>query len=641
MRGGDIRAVWVVAAAVAMVTVPMATAAPGITEDPIETPLASVPFLGSEDGIEVAQEGLMASDPGPATDRKLQQAHANLDAAEDVLSVLEDEPEDQLGRTIQIAERMTRWQALTLAQEPATRPQRPSMPPSQALDELLDRHDVEPSQDQRDAIETLDALPAPVARSLADAISAQLAVETATDRMLAQAPLETLDAPVPRSPARLNGELASHELEIAADTTPLEDVPVAPVLGARLAFLDAVATLKAAIEEHPVEQGLPGATLSIPPVFALDLTGQDSTYTENVALLIDAGGDDVYRNNAGGNNLDGAGFPELRNLEDLASGTDAAALADLGGEDRYVPDVAGFGVNGGALVGSGLLLDLAGEDHYEAAGFGANGGAGLLGLGAVLDGGGADTYDVFCCAANGGAFESGVGLLIDLAGRDRYLGGNVGVNGGAVTGGVAGLVDGEGDDLYQAGATYGAWGSNAGARTSARTLMVDGAGDDTYTSGGPLASGQPGGGNGGAIGGAIATLVDAAGNDAYRSSGPGQNGGAVTSSLALLVDGSGDDFYEADQRPGLAFDRGGTNGGASRAGHGHLVDVSGNDVYRSEGRATNGGVQFTGTGLLLDGRGTDAYGPPETAAADQTIVPKGVAGAQIDLPHLPGGLPAS
>jgi PKD repeat protein len=180
----------------------------------------------------------------------------------------------------------------------------------------------------------------------------------------------------------------------------------------------------------------------------------DSTYTDNEVLLIDLGGDDTYRNTAGG-----APFPDPSNpLGRLP----ISINLDLGGNDTYTShgivqgaaqlgavgeliqlngnatfDVGGPGCgedcgNGGsvaqgtALGGVGLLFN-GGSGNFSATGEIAPlaQGVGILGVGAIVSTGlSDDTYTVTGPLGSPtiaqGAAWAGVGLIFDDGGRDDF-----------------------------------------------------------------------------------------------------------------------------------------------------------------------------------------------------------------------------
>jgi hypothetical protein len=147
-------------------------------------------------------------------------------------------------------------------------------------------------------------------------------------------------------------------------------------------------------------------------------------YTDDVALIVDLGGNDLYRNAAG---FGSAG---------------AGVVLDLDGNDRYeAPDGLISAQGAGNVGGVGMLLDLDGNDAYRAA----------------------DTSLQFGVAAQGSGETGAVGILLDAAGNDLYevrsdkaAGSGTAFAGGqgmGLTGGVGALVDGGGDDTYLAAPT--------------------------------------------------------------------------------------------------------------------------------------------------------------------------------------------
>lgn len=643
MRGSEIRAAWVVLAAVAMVTVPMATAAPGAsveaTESVLPGPLAIQP---SEDGIGLARQSLEINTVPSGLDEQVDQAHRNLDTAEQVLA-LTDEDEPSLSQGVEIVQEMSRWQAASTghAWTPSEQPLDEAASPSGAAFALLDRFDVEPTTEQAERIERLDALPEDVGAALARTIVAYQRLDTVTTGIYNDVDQAKLAEMLERVTVEEDG------ITLEGSTSDLPDligpeIDLVPLLSARADLLAAFDTLEAALVDQPTDHAHVGQIV-IPPALALDLAGDDSTYTEDVALSIDVGGNDTYRNNAGGNNLNGADClpPTPEDLVDLAG---AAALLDAAGDDDYFRSSAAYcGLNGAGVFGVGLLVDTAGDDRYGAdgaSGFGVNGAGVLAGIGTLVDTGGDDLYHAWF-TINGGGYGEGLGMLVDTTGHDTYDATWAGVNGGADAGGIGSLVDLRGNDTYDAEVGYevGSSGANGGAFARGVGFLLDAQGDDTY-----LAWRE--GANGGAIHQAVGTLVDASGQDTYgydepagdvlrsRSGSWGFNGGAMHGALGLLTDLSGDDTYDARIV--------GVNGGAGAAAAvGRLVDASGDDAYTAEYAPANGGAWYDASGLLLDGDGTDTYEEAGSTATDETIVPKNTAGAQIDLPHLPGGLPAS
>lgn len=299
--------------------------------------------------------------------------------------------------------------------------------PSQAVLALADRYGGALGEEQLDEIQALDEFDEPLRTGITGVIDAFLAFQTG-----------------------------------ARSEDP------GALFAARNVLLDAVGDLQAAVDATP-GGGMASSASSCDPIvltfpglifglLAVDAIGCDATYTKDVVLTIDVGGNDTYHNSAGG----GHGTNIQRALVDLGDGTDnygdpiaprsfganggasrpysAGFLLDGGGDDTYV--AGALGVNGGAWYSParGFLLDTGGNDTYRAEGGpnvedsrGANGAGWRGGIGTLLDVGGDDTYTAKSLGANGGAV-SGAGLLADLAGDDAYTASHRGTNGHAAGG---------------------------------------------------------------------------------------------------------------------------------------------------------------------------------------------------------------
>ncbi len=226
---------------------------------------------------------------------------------------------------------------------------------------------------------------------------------------------------------------------------------------------------------------------------------QGSAGPAGVAMLVDRGGDDRYtldnsplsmpsaqlsdRNTSMGQ---GAG----RGLRtDAIDGRSAAGgigiLVDLAGNDRYEAQVFAQGV--GYREGLGILVDDAGDDRYEAAWY-AMGSAAHRGAGVLLDrGGGRDRYRATHSTSLGAAHDFSVAFFLDDGGDDRYHAGGLGL-GAASENGIAFFVDAAGDDAYgvDAGACLafgatriGRWGTRRDDLPNVG-LFMDLGGDDSY-----------------------------------------------------------------------------------------------------------------------------------------------------------------
>lgn len=548
MRGG--RTVAVVASIV--IVIPFATALPAVT--------------GPEDRFD-------------------RQVH--LDTVERLLASASEDGPASLQTAADRAELATRWQAEVLGGDSEEERWAPAHEtPSRAVDALLERHGVTPSDDQQEAIHELDELPPETATALRDVVDAFIGLEKATEQAYAEADLQGVQD-LPTAARDTNAPGPGERLREAG-------IQLSAIFPARNQLLGATVELAQALEPQPASHQ-PGPDVSVPPVLAVDLDpDEDNHYTEEVALLVDAGGADTYHNNAGGSRLLDIDESDCRIEEQAGTG----ALLDLGSADDTYGEpgtLARCGQNGGAGVGTGFLVDAGGNDEYTAGegsscsgecvvgSQGINGG-GIAGAGFLLDASGHDTYtagaqaEVTCedtCivgtgGVNGGG-SIGAGLLVDAGGQDTYEAatgascsgncpavGSSGVNGGAFAG-VGMLLDIQGDDERHAGLDAQVTNCPAGA------LMC--------------AVGSVGVNGGGALGG-VGSLLDAAGGDEYTA-------GAGTASC------SGAGGCEV-----------GTNG-------------------------ANGGGDL-GTGLLLDVLGTDTYVDASTDCSDCTTAPKGAAGAQVD-----------
>lgn len=138
-------------------------------------------------------------------------------------------------------------------------------------------------------------------------------------------------------------------------------------------------------------------------------------YTKDYALLIDLGGDDTYVNHAGaGDATIGSSY-----ALDLLP---VSMVLDLSGDDVYgepkdrsISDY--YGVQGsGSRGGIGMLVDVEGDDRYEATIHGQ--GMAFLGVGVLSDGAGTDRYEVVN-RAPGAYLEESTGRYFTNVGAAR------------------------------------------------------------------------------------------------------------------------------------------------------------------------------------------------------------------------------
>jgi len=372
----------------------------------------------------------------------------------------------------------------------------------------------------------------------------------------------------------------------------------------------------------------------------------DDYYEGDFALMIEPGGNDVYRNcrigAAFGAPADGLGDGRIGLFVDF-SGDDfydcgetnitlgaavlgVAAFYDLGsGNDRYV---AGSLTLGAAVAGIATFYDDGGSDSYEGKVF-TEGAAGF-GIGLMID----DSVnpapdfptdvetpdpirievfdnDRYHAWTNSQAFARtrGIAICQNKRGNEIYEAGGVylhaplfadryqsfsqgfaiGERGIDYAGGIAFIIDFDGNDrylgdIYNQGVGY--WYS-AG-------LLWDGGGNDSYE------MTQYGQGSG--IHLAIGGLVDVGGNDTYvMHSGLGQ-GGSHDFAASILHDRGGNDHYM-----GMTS----CNGSGLTNSVGIHIDRSGNDTYAGR---RNSGVNFgrpargfSSIGILVDLAGADDY----------------------------------
>lgn len=286
-------------------------------------------------------------------------------------------------------------------------------------------------------------------------------------------------------------------------------------------------------------------------------------------IVVDLGGHDAYRGRVA--------------CSDPAH--PVSVLLDLGGDDTYgtTPGFEG-GTQGVGLVGVGLLLDVAGNDRYEAHGTLAQG-AGQLGLGALIDLAGDDAYEAWYGAQ--GAAWFGVGLLFDTAGHDRYRVRSDGQGFGGA-GGVGTLADRAGDDAYEA-VVDGAAAGRPSYHTQGKVAVSNAQG---------CSMGRRGdGADGHSWAGGLGSLLDVEGKDTYVA-GNWAQGCGYWFGTGLLWDGAGDDVLRA---------HGWAQGSGAHFCVGICVDEAGDDVHEvAQDWGPGYGHDFT-VGVLYDGGGNDRH----------------------------------
>ena len=390
----------------------------------------------------------------------------------------------------------------------------------------------------------------------------------------------------------------------------------------------------------------------------------DNVYTDDFAVIIDLGGSDVYKNNAGGSRADHA----------------FALCVDFAGDDLYLrsqsltytnEDTYAVGSDfsqGCGFLGAGVLVDVAGNDTYRSNEIYAQGYA-VMGVGILADHDGCDTYRGVM-HAQGGAFF-GIGLLADgsdpeaKVGEDSYRVGKYG-QGLGLCKGFGALVDVYGNEEYYAGGLvpdtrgrcvrcYGAMAQGFGFGIRPYTpigtsggigLLADAQGEDKYM--GDFFC------QGGSYWYSLGILRDKEGCDIYYC-GQYSQGSATHLTVAALIDCTGDDDYICyqslaqgcghDWAYGILEDRGGNDayragyfsqGVGSACGIGVLFDLKGNDDYTGGNRTQGNGHyaaqrEMGSAGILLDLGGTDRYTTPKGGANNTELVKVTDFGAFIDV----------
>ncbi|HET6162812.1 MAG TPA: hypothetical protein VFG37_04050 [Planctomycetota bacterium] len=318
-----------------------------------------------------------------------------------------------------------------------------------------------------------------------------------------------------------------------------------------------------------------------------------TTITGSAALVIDLGGDDVWKR--------------------AAVATDAttpiSVVIDLGGDDRYESEGPGPCCS---AAGIALLHDAKGKDRYTSRRFGQA--ATAVGFAELSDRDGDDVYSAEDYAQ--GFSFCGTALLLDGNGNDSYDAWAF-AQGAGLGNGFAACVDGGGNDKYVANGhwpdVYGDSGPGSfqgvsqGYSTGIRQLRSDNVAEVEI----------PGG---------FAALVDLGDGKDFYDSGNFSQGGAYFFGFGLMYDGGGDDVnhgyrysqgFGVHQAAGMRWDAGGNDvyvtkcaancGAAWDEGVGFFVDDSGNDQYDVGGLAL-GGAAETAIAIFIDGGGNDRYG---------------------------------
>lgn len=215
-----------------------------------------------------------------------------------------------------------------------------------------------------------------------------------------------------------------------------------------------------------------------------------------VGLLLDFGGDDLYRANGPVQSSYGTPTTYMSFSQGVGFGIRPydhggfGALLDFAGNDRY--EGGEFSQGGGYFWGAGILHDSSGNDMYYGGrytqGFAAHQAAGLF-----SDLAGDDVYWAMRAAAQGAAWDQSVAMMFDGAGNDFYRAESL-AQGAAAQQSSAWLFDAGGNDVYwSSGDSQGVAGDNSYHHVAqdpvySTGVLLDGGGDDRYSSG--LANGE-------------------------------------------------------------------------------------------------------------------------------------------------------
>lgn len=313
----------------------------------------------------------------------------------------------------------------------------------------------------------------------------------------------------------------------------------------------------------------------------------DDIYEGNFVLIIDLGGNDIYKLT---NNLYQAYSSPLRIIIDLNGNDNYQSenyalgcgifginfLFDYEGNDTYKTNTNSLGCG---IFGIGILEDFAGNDIYESNLYSQ--GMGLYGIGIIRDRNGDDTY-LSNSISQGIGLSYGLGLIVDDDGNDSYISPkddnhtsnytkavSIGNN---ITGiaGIGILLDANGNDIYK-----GRNNSLSFSDFTGFAALIDINGNDKYSSINNSISN--------AVNGGISYLVDYNGNDEYSQNSNIAN--SINYGAGLFFDLDGNDIYKMSNSIyssyyGLFFDISGANL------HRQIFSISQNeiDIYPSLNR---------------------------------------------------------
>ncbi|MFQ6618744.1 MAG: hypothetical protein ACE5QV_08670, partial [Fidelibacterota bacterium] len=297
---------------------------------------------------------------------------------------------------------------------------------------------------------------------------------------------------------------------------------------------------------------------------------KDSYNFPDIFILVELGGDDVYRGSVGAGS--GVNIP-------------ISVAIDMDGDDVYENNSVLSPSQGSGMLGTGILYDMMGNDRYTS--LTLSQGAGFFGVGVLFDGEGKDSYKLETSGQGAGYF--GMGFSFDVKGNDSYYIYGEGQGFGGVSG-IGVLANFEGDDEYTAEPSSKV--VNRGDYHSQFKINVNNAQG--------VGSGRRGDGSDGhSWAGGLGAIIDIKGNDSYES-GNWSLGTGYWFGTGIAFDGSGDDKYRS-----VYF----TQASGAHYCIGALIDEGGDDthiLYETAGAGLAFGWDYTNA-LFVDKGGNDSY----------------------------------
>lgn len=361
-------------------------------------------------------------------------------------------------------------------------------------------------------------LAAPVLKALLDALNAMIVCHEATQTLFG---------------SMTSDELVALVEDEGTGSRALDPALVGEVQACTQGLGSAVASLRAMV---PLIHGQSGdqacEKVESWPAFFVEQAPCNRVYVHDYGLIVDAGGDDVYANNAGGNFIDvkrgPPGSPQpgpargCQTVPQFVAGecvASVAVLLEMGGDDVYgvfqAPDPAVDGTctadmvirrivtEGAGFGGVGQLVDAIGDDRYNGKTI-SQGAAHVGGEGSLLDSSGDDDYLVVR-NSQGFALVDGVGVIEDVSGEDTfdfYMPAALIPGAPNETPGAGGVIDDTGRCDNVPRFIQGA--GNVGGKGT----FINGAGEDSYRCGGQC--------QGFGAAGGFGSFFDGQGQDRYQ-----------------------------------------------------------------------------------------------------------------------------